>query len=203
MKQLVFFASGSGTNFQSVIDAVEAGKIHANIAGLITNRKGVQAVERAEDHQIPVQTLAPADFETTRRYEQALVNIVEKWEPDLIVLAGYLLKIPVEVIHKFRGKIINIHPSLLPDYGGKGFYGMNVHEAVLKAGEQETGCTVHIVTKEYDEGRVLGQRKVPVFDADTPKKLASRVLEQEHKLLPEVISNLVEGPDYYSDSKNT
>ncbi len=192
MKKIVFFASGSGTNFQSVIDAVEAGTVEAEIAGLITNKKNIKAIERARNHNIPVQTLATADFKTSSDYEKGLLNILKKWNPYLIVLAGYLLKIPNSVIEKYPGKIINIHPALLPDYGGKGFYGMKVHQAVLKAGETETGCSVHLVTKEYDEGPVLAHRKVPVHQTDTPEKLAKRVLKQEHKLLPEVIQNLIE-----------
>ena len=198
MKKLVFFASGSGTNFQSVIDAVEKGMINAQIAGLITNKKGIKAIERAEKNDIPVQILAPAGFERSAEYEKELLNILERWNPYLIVLAGYLLKIPDLVIEKYEGRIINIHPSLLPDYGGKGFYGMKVHQAVLKGGEIETGCSVHVVTREYDEGPVLAQRKVSVHQTDTPDQLAQRVLEQEHQLLPEVIKHLVDDLKTYS-----
>jgi len=115
---------------------------------------------------------------------------LEKWKPDLIVLAGFLKKLPENLIDKYKGKIINIHPSLLPKYGGKGFYGIHVHRAVLENNESETGCTVHLVTKEYDEGPVLAQQKIQVRRNETPQSLAKRVLQEEHKLLPKVISEI-------------
>lgn len=189
MKQIVFFASGSGTNFQSVIEAVERGKINARIAGLITNKPDIGAIKRARSYNIPVNVIAPSSFNDQKKYESALLNTLKIWRPDLIVLAGYMLKIPAAIIRAYAGKIINIHPALLPKFGGKGFYGLKVHEAVLDGNDTETGCSVHIVTEEYDEGPVLAQRKVPVHESDTPKTLAKRVLEQEHKLLPEVINN--------------
>lgn len=191
MKQLVFFASGSGTNFQSVIDAVETEIIDAEIVGLITNKKNIKALERAKKHKIPSKIVSPIKFKSQQAYENQLMAALEKWNPTLIILAGYLLKIPDSVIGKYEGKIINIHPALLPKYGGKGFYGKKVHQAVLEGDEIESGCSVHIVTKEYDEGPVLAQRKVPVHPTDTPEKLAGRILKQEHILLPEVIQKLV------------
>lgn len=191
LKQIVFFASGSGTNFQSVIDAIEAGKIEARITGLISNKPDIGAVDRAKKHHIPTAILSPADYADQKAYESALLNRLKKWNPNLIVLAGYLLKIPSRVIREYEGQIINIHPALLPKYGGKGFYGMNVHEAVIEADESESGCSVHIVTEAYDEGPVIGRCTVPVQSSDTPEKLARRVLEQEHKLLPDVINKLL------------
>lgn len=187
MKQLVFFASGSGTNFQSVIDAVESGEIPARISGLIVNKKNIGALLRAKKHGIPAKVLKPSSFPSQQDYEQKLLATLSKWDPDLIVLAGYLLKIPGSVIKAYPKKIINIHPSLLPKFGGEGFYGERVHEAVISSDETESGCSVHIVDEEYDQGPVLDQRTVPVHPGDTPEKLAERVLEQEHKLLPEVI----------------
>lgn len=201
MKNLVFFASGSGTNFQAVIDAVETGNIDAKIRGLITNKTDIGSINRAKKHNIPVRLLQPSEFNTPASYEEALLSTLKNWEPYLIVLAGYLLKIPDAVIKTYEGQIINIHPSLLPKYGGKGFYGLNVHKAVLEGGETETGCSVHVVTREYDEGPVLAQRKVAVHKTDTPEKLAARVLKQEHQLLPAVIKNLVRNRNYYSRQK--
>ena len=191
MKHLVFFASGSGTNFQSVINAVTAGKINARIMGLVSNKPDIGAVGRAQKHNIATKVLNPTTFANQQAYEDVLLDTLEKWAPDLIVLAGYLLKIPTSVIKKYEGKIINIHPALLPKYGGKGFYGMNVHKAVIEAGEPESGCSVHFVTEVYDEGPVISRKTVPVKSTDTPEKLASRVLKQEHKLLPEVIQDLL------------
>lgn len=189
MNHLVFFASGSGTNFQSVIDAIQSGEIDAYIRGLIVNKAGTGAAERARNNDIPVEVIDPASFEKQKQYEKKLLAILADWQPDLIVLAGYLLKIPTTVIEAYPKKIINIHPSLLPKYGGKGFYGLKVHEAVINGGETETGCSVHVVTEEYDQGPVLGQQKVSVYPSDTPEELAQRVLKHEHKLLPKVIKN--------------
>lgn len=187
VKSIVVFASGSGSNFQAILDAAETGEIPANVTGLIAQREGIGAIERAHRHQIPVSVLNPARFPNRSIFEHALMEQLDSWNPDLIVLAGYLVKIPSAVINRWQGKIINIHPSLLPDFGGKGFYGRRVHEAVLSAGRTESGCTVHLVTEEFDQGPILGQRRVPVRPDDTPDSLASRVLEQEHRLLPDVI----------------
>lgn len=187
LKSIVVFASGSGSNFQAILDAAEKGEIPASVSGLIAQREGIGAIERAHRHQIPVSVLNPVHFQDPSLFEQAMTEQLEIWNPDLIVLAGYLVKIPAAVIQRWHGKIINIHPSLLPDFGGKGFYGRRVHEAVLAAGRTQSGCTVHLVTEEFDQGPVLGQRRVPVRPDDTPDSLAARVLEQEHRLLPDVI----------------
>lgn len=187
---IVVFASGSGTNFQAIINAVENGQINGRIRGLITNKSGIQAIERAKNHHINVKTLAPSSFSDQTNYIQTLLDQLEKWGTDLIVLAGYMIKIPTEVIDRYRGRIVNIHPSLLPKYGGKGFYGMNVHQAVLDNGESESGCTVHLVTEEYDDGPILAQQKVPVKDDDDASTLAARILKQEHQLFPKVIAKL-------------
>lgn len=191
MKQIVFFASGSGSNFQAVINAIRQGKIEGHICGLITNKKGIKALERAKKHHIPSRVLSPSSFSDLRHYEEALLDTLKEWSPHLIVLAGYLLKIPSSVIRAYANRIINIHPSLLPRFGGKGLYGVHVHRAVLKQGASQSGCSVHVVTDEYDQGRVLAQRTVPVYPSDTPEALSERVLTQEHELLPEVIDNLL------------
>lgn len=195
MKQVVFFATGSGTNFQSVIDAIQSGKIDAQISGLITNKQHIGAVERAKNYDIPTKILAPSAFQKKANYEKQLLNTLQEWQPDLIVLAGYMLKIPETIIRSYQGKIINIHPSLLPKFGGKGFYGIKVHEAVLNSNETESGCSVHIVTEEYDQGPVIAQRTVPIHKSDTPAALANRVLEQEHLLLPEVVNKCLTNPN--------
>lgn len=194
MTHLVVFATGSGTNFQAIIDAVNTGQINARISGLVSNRTDNKALERARKHNIETRSIRPQDFPSQKEYTRTLLKQLKKWQTDWIILAGYLLKIPTAVIQEYENRIINIHPSLLPKYGGKGFYGEKVHRAVLEQGETESGCTVHIVTEEYDEGPILAQKKVPVYPSDTPKELASRVLKQEHKLLPEVIADLIENP---------
>lgn len=192
MKNIVVFASGSGTNFQAIIDAVEAGEIKARIRGLVANKPGIGALKRARKHGIDREVLAPSDFEGQREYENRLLEILSEWKADLIVLAGYMLKIPESVIERYPRRIINIHPALLPKYGGKGFYGMKVHKAVIAGGETESGCTVHYVTEEYDDGPIIAQAKVPVRESDDAETLAGRVLEQEHRLLPKVIDQLLE-----------
>lgn len=192
MINIVVFASGSGTNFQSIINAIESGQINGRIRGLITNKKEIQAIERARKHNIDHLYLNPEDYSSYSTYVDVLLNHLEKWDTELIALAGYMIKIPSKVIEKYKNRIVNIHPSLLPKYGGKGCYGMNVHRAVIKNGEDESGCTVHLVTEEYDQGPILGQRKVPVKTSDDAQTLAKRIQKQEHRLFPEIIRKLAE-----------
>ncbi|MEX2585730.1 MAG: phosphoribosylglycinamide formyltransferase [Balneolaceae bacterium] len=191
MKKLTVFASGSGTNFQAIIDAVEQGELDATITGLITSRDQIGALARANKAVIPCSVIKPGHYRTEEGFAEALLEALQSFDPDLIVLAGYTVKIPASVIRKYAGRILNIHPSLLPRYGGKGFYGMRVHEAVLRAGDKETGCTVHLVDEEYDRGPILAQRKVPVYNGDSPETLARRVLKQEHQILPLTIQQLL------------
>lgn len=192
MKHIVVFASGSGTNFQALIDAVESGRIAARIRGLVSNKTDNKALDRARKHDIETVTIAPSSFSGYTEYEDALLQQLKNWKTDLIVLAGYMIKIPTVIIEEYRGRIVNIHPSLLPKYGGKGFYGIKVHRAVIDNKERQSGCTVHLVTEEYDKGPVLGQEKVPVLKDDNPENLAERVLKKEHELLPKVVSELIE-----------
>ncbi|MFN1835936.1 phosphoribosylglycinamide formyltransferase [Balneola sp. MJW-20] len=189
MKNIVVFASGSGTNFQSIIDACENQTLNARITGLISNKKDIGAIERAELHEIPFNVLSSTHYHTEEDYCRVLLKQLEEWEADLIVLAGYLRKIPECIIESYRNRILNIHPSLLPKYGGKGYYGLKVHQAVVDAGEAESGCTVHIVNEEFDKGPILDQTKVKVYEDDTAQTLAKRILKQEHILYPKVISN--------------
>ncbi|PKD43959.1 phosphoribosylglycinamide formyltransferase [Rhodohalobacter barkolensis] len=188
MKNLVVFASGSGSNFQAIIDSIKEGTLDAGIAGLITDRPGIGAIERANSESIPVYTIK---YDTQSSYTEQLIHKLDEWKPDLIILAGYLKKIPVAITEKYPNQIINIHPSLLPKYGGKGFYGLNVHKAVVDASEKESGCTVHFVNEFYDQGDIIEQKKVPVSPDDTPESLARKVLKEEHKLLPKVIAEIL------------
>lgn len=187
MKNIVVFASGSGSNFQSIIDAVQNGSLHAHIAGLISNKSGIKALERAEKHGIPTLVISETEFHEYEVYERQLLLQLENWNTDLIALAGYLRKIPASIIRAFENRILNIHPSLLPKYGGKGFYGINVHKAVLEAKETMSGCSIHVVSEEYDKGPILEQATVDVLVSDTPEELAARVLQQEHLIYPKVI----------------
>lgn len=190
MLNIVVFASGSGTNFQAIIDAAEAGQIEGRIKGLITNKPGIQAIERARKHGIEHVVLSPSKFPNYDQYVQALLEQLKNWETDLITLAGYMIKIPAKVIAEYRNRIVNIHPSLLPKYGGKGLYGIRVHQAVIENRESISGCTVHFVTEEYDEGPVLAQSEIPVEEHDDASSLAKRILKAEHKLYPRVIADL-------------
>ncbi|XWN37904.1 MAG: phosphoribosylglycinamide formyltransferase [Balneola sp.] len=187
MKNLVVFASGSGSNFQSIIDAVSQGKLEADVVGLVCNNDSAFALERARKSGIPAFIISPDEFENESDYSKALLIKLKEWNADLLVLAGYLKKIPEVIIHSFDKRILNIHPSLLPKYGGKGFYGSKVHEAVIRNQESQSGCTVHIVTAEYDEGPVIGQSTVQVSESDNVASLAQKVLEEEHVLFPETI----------------
>lgn len=200
MANIVVFASGSGTNFQALIDAVESGQLQAQIKGLITNKPGIEALKRATAHSIDTKVLSPSRFNSRQAFAETLLKQLEDWDTDLIVLAGYLLKIPSQVIDRYKNRIINIHPSLLPKYGGKGFYGNKVHQAVIKNNDSVSGCTVHLVTEEYDEGPILAQQKVPVKPDDDAESLSKRILKEEHKLLPEVVARMAE--QINSNSKN-
>jgi len=184
----VVFASGSGTNFQAILDAVEAGQIPARISGLIASKKGIRAIERAKNHGVPYLVLKEKDFNSRDHYVQALLEQLETWNADLLVLAGFLKKVPAEVIDRYEGSILNLHPSLLPKYGGQGYFGKRVHEAVIENGETESGVTVHLVNEEYDDGPILAQEKVTVRSDDTPRSLAERIHKLEYELYPRVIA---------------
>ncbi len=174
------FASGGGSNFQSLIDKKEEGKLHVNFAVLIGNNSKAKAFERANKHNIPTLHLAPSHFEDESAYTKKLLNELESHNIDLIVLAGYMKMIPIPVIKKYRNRIINIHPGLLPAFGGKGMYGKRVHQAVLDYGAKVSGISVHFVDEEYDHGPVIFQKTTKVLDNDDADSLAARVLTLEH-----------------------
>ena len=191
MKTIVVFASGVGSNFQALIDAAEAGKIKADIKGLITNKTDAGAIHKAQKHKIQNRVLRPKDFDNAGDYASAMLEALQQWQPDLIVLAGYLLKVPEAVVNAYSGKIINIHPSLLPRFSGKGFYGLYVHQAVLDSKEAETGCTVHYVDNLYDNGPIIAQARVPVLEGDDAMELSKRVRKKELELLHGVVASLI------------
>ncbi|MDI6402651.1 phosphoribosylglycinamide formyltransferase [Balneolaceae bacterium ANBcel3] len=191
-KRLTVFASGTGSNFISLHQSVQKGIIPATITAFITDKPGCSARSYAKEHNITDYVLRPADFDSHDGYVKKLLSVLEEETPDLILLAGYLKKIPDEVIRRYPKKILNIHPSLLPLYGGKGWYGHKVHHAVIENGDIESGCTIHYVTEVYDDGPIIAQRKVPVFPEDHPDSLAKRVLKEEHTLYTEVVKRLLE-----------
>lgn len=190
MLRLAVLVSGGGTNLQAVIDRIADGTItNAEIAVVISNNYGVKALERAERAGIPTVCVSPRDFEDRREFNQALLEAVNSYQVDLVVLAGFLVVIPEEMIDQYENRIINIHPSLIPAFCGTGYYGLKVHEAALERGVKMTGATVHFVDKGTDTGPIILQKAVEVKEDDTPKRLQQRVMEEaEWKLLPQAIN---------------
>ena len=181
--------SGNGSNLQCIIDAVEDGRIpNSKIVGVISSSENAYALERARQHEIPATAITKHEYADIRDRMDAILQVLDGEHPDLIVLAGYLSILPPKVVQKYKGQIINIHPALLPKFGGKDFYGIHVHEAVLEAGETESGATVHYVDEGVDTGKIILQEKVPVLPGDEPQVLRERVLEVEHKILPEALA---------------
>lgn len=180
-------ASGRGSNLESVINSQKQGKIKSRIAVVISNNSNSNALNIARTNQIPAIHLSRVRFESDSQYAEAFLNILKEHAVDLIVLAGYMKLLPLGVVKTYKNRIINIHPALLPDFGGKGMYGMFVHEAIIKKGVKFSGATVHIVDEVYDNGPIVLQEKVEVLENDTPETLQKRVLEIEHKILPEAI----------------
>ncbi|HHY03673.1 MAG TPA: phosphoribosylglycinamide formyltransferase [Thermoanaerobacterales bacterium] len=185
--KLGVLVSGGGSNLQSIIDSCETGYLPAETAVVISNKPEVYALERANKHDIPAYTLLSKDYKTSREYEDELIFILEKHDVDLVVLAGFIKVLSPYFVSKFTRKIVNIHPSLIPSFCGRGFYGKKVHEAVIEYGVKITGVTVHFVDEGTDTGPIILQRAVPVKDDDTPDTLAARVLIEEHKIYPEAL----------------
>ncbi len=194
MKNICVLVSGGGTNLQSLIDAVENGEIRgARIAGVISSKEGVYALGRAQKHGIPSRIIARKAYESKQAFDQAILDALKAFRADFVVLAGYLAILGENIIQAYPNRIINIHPSLLPSFGGKGYFGLKVHEAVLSAGVKLTGATVHFVDEGTDTGPIIMQRAVRVYPDDTPELLQARVMEQaEHIILPQVVRLLVE-----------
>ena len=188
--RLGFLVSHRGTNMQAIIDACRDGRLRAIPAIAISNNSDCQALLRAKQQHIPAYTI---NIKTHSEPDDAILQLFRENDVDLVVLAGYMKKIGVRLIKSYTGKIINIHPSLLPKYGGQGMYGSRVHEAVLAAGEKKTGVTVHLVDEEYDQGSILTQQSVPVEEDDTTEILAARVLATEHELLVETLRKILNG----------
>ncbi len=192
MLRIAVLASGSGTDLQSILDACDSGHIKGRVVLVLSNNSDAYALERGRDHGAEPMCIDHHGM-TREEHERELANIIDKYDIDLIVLAGYLRMFSSYFVEKYKNMIINIHPGLLPKYGGKGMHGLKVHQAVLDAGDEESGCSVHIVTEGIDEGPVIAQMKVPVMPDDTPETLQERVLETEHELLPKVVKWFSEG----------
>ena len=195
MLRVCVCVSGGGTNLQAIMDAVDAGKItNAEIVRVISNNKTAYALERAKNHGVDAVAVSPKDYETRELFNQALLDTINEAQPDLIVLAGFLVVIPKEMIAQYRNRIINIHPSLIPSFCGTGYYGLKVHEAALERGVKVTGATVHFVDEGTDTGPIILQKAVYVEPGDTPKILQQRVMEQaEWQILPQAIDMIANG----------
>ena len=195
MLKIVVCVSGGGTNLQAIIDAIEAGKVtNTEIMAVISNNAGAKALDRAEAHGIEGILLSPKDFESREAFNEAFTAKMIELQPDLIVLAGFLVKIPEAMVAAFPGKIINIHPSLIPSFCGVGYYGLKVHEKALERGVKVTGATVHFVDGGMDTGPIIAQKAVCVQRGDTPEILQRRVMEEaEWILLPQAIDDIANG----------
>lgn len=190
--RLAVFVSGGGTNLQSIIDNCADGNIPAEVVLVVSNKKDAYGLVRAEKAGIDSHVFIRKDFPDSDSAGNHLIKILRDHRVDLIALAGYLRKLPPLTINAYRNRIVNIHPALLPKYGGKGMYGQRVHKAVLEAGETESGVTIHYVDEIYDHGDIIAQSKVPVYPDDTPEVLAARVLEVEHALYSRTLKKLAE-----------
>ena len=194
MKQklaLAVLISGGGTTLKNLIDKISKGKLSAQIKVVISSRPDARGIDFAKEANIPTVVVNRKEFKSTKEFSEKVTEILRQYRPDLIVFGGFLCL--YQFPSDFYGKIINIHPALLPSFGGKGMYGDHVHEAVLKSGVKVTGCTVHFVDEIYDHGPIIAQRVVPVLPDDTVESLRNRVQSAERELYPEVINWFAEG----------
>ncbi|HCD44652.1 MAG TPA: phosphoribosylglycinamide formyltransferase [Lachnoclostridium sp.] len=189
MLKIGILVSGGGTNLQAVLDAIDCGRItNAEVTVVISNNQNAYALERARKHGIEASCISPVDFQEREDFYEALLSKIDQYCLDLIVLAGYLVAIPLSMIQKYGNRIINVHPSLIPSFCGKGYYGLKVHEAALARGVKVTGATVHYVDEGMDTGPILLQKAVEVREGDTPETLQRRVMEEaEWLILPQAI----------------
>lgn len=186
-------ADGSGTTLQAIIDACEAGTVPARVVLVFGNKPEAKAFERAQKHGIPTVGIPGDAYESEERLAAAFRAFLERYDVDLICLAGFLRMVPAAIVREYRWRMMNSHPALLPFFGGKGWFGHHVHEGVLASGMKVAGCSVHFVTEVYDEGPIIMQRAVEVLDDDTPESLAARILPHEHEIYVEAIRRFAEG----------
>ena len=203
MLKIAVLVSGGGTNLQAIIDAVNAGTItNTEISLVVSNNKNAFALERAKDAGIPAKCISPKDFDNRALFNEALLAELEQAQVDLIVLAGFLVVIPEQMIQKYRNRIINVHPSLIPSFCGTGYYGLKVHEAALARGVKVSGATVHFVDEGTDTGPIILQKAVEICQDDTPEVLQRRIMEQaEWVILPQAINLIANGKVSVKDNK--
>ena len=203
MLRIAVLVSGGGTNLQAIIDSINSGKIHnTEIAVVISNNRKAYALERARNNNIPAECISPKSFADREEFHRALLAAVDSYKVDLIVLAGFLVAIPEIMVKAYNNRIINIHPSLIPSFCGKGHYGLHVHEAALSRGVKVTGATVHFVDDGTDTGPIILQKPVMIEEDDTPETLQRRVMEQaEWIILPQAIDLIAQGKVLVVDGK--
>ncbi|MBQ4259966.1 MAG: phosphoribosylglycinamide formyltransferase [Lachnospiraceae bacterium] len=203
MLRIVVCVSGGGTNLQAILDAIDNGTItNTQVMAVVSNNAGAKALTRAENHGIPGLLMSPKEYADRAAFDQAFTEKMVELNPDLIVLAGFLVKIPEQMVEKFSNRIVNIHPSLIPSFCGVGYYGLKVHEKVLERGAKVTGATVHFVNEGMDEGPIIAQKAVYVQQDDTPEVLQRRVMEEaEWILLPQAIDDIANGRIVVADGK--
>ena len=203
MLNIVVLVSGGGTNLQAIMDKIADGTVtNTKIAAVISNNANAYALERAKNADLPAECISPKQFENRELFNEALLAGVKKYNPDLVVLAGFLVIIPPALIAEYRNRLINIHPSLIPSFCGTGYYGLKVHEAVLARGNKVTGATVHFVDEGTDTGPLLLQKAVCVQQGDTAEVLQKRVMvEAEWEILPQAIDAIANGRVVMEDGK--
>jgi len=187
---IAFFASHGGSNMQAIIDEIEKGRLKSKPALVISNNSKSGSAERARNQNIPFYHISTITHPDESERTDFIKSLFDQYKINLVVLAGYMKKLPVEIINKVGGRVLNIHPALLPKFGGEGMYGMNVHRAVIESCDTNSGATIHLVDSDYDRGKILHSRIIDVLANDTPESLAERVLKIEHQIYPEVIEML-------------
>ncbi len=192
MKKLAILVSGRGSNMSAIIDACEQDRISASVEIVLSNNADAKALSIAKEKRINTVYISSQTHTNPEQLDAVMRNTLLKHNIDLIILAGFMKKIGPKVLSEFEGKILNIHPSLLPKYGGKGFYGMNIHRAVVDAGDKESGATIHLVCGDYDDGKILAQETVTLNEEDTPESLAKKILKIEHGLYVKTIQEIIE-----------
>ena len=201
MKKIGVFVSGGGSNFKAIHHQIIQGNILGKIVMVFSNNPNCGAIKFAEGNSIPIFIINAARYPNAHTRDEFLLETCLKAEIDLICLAGFMKMLPQNIVKHYEYRILNIHPGLLPEFGGKGFYGTRVHEAVINTGKRESGATVHFVDEIYDHGPIILQKKVEVMETDTPESLAARVLKLEHELFPEVVKAFCENKIIMENNK--
>jgi len=190
---IAVFASHNGTDLQAILDACETGALDASVCAVISNNGDAMALERARKAGVAAYHVSAKQYSDEATLNDRILAILDAHDTDVVFLAGYLKKLGAKVLRKYHNRVFNIHPALLPKYGGEGMYGIHVHQAVIDAREAESGVTIHRANEAYDEGEIVGQIKVPVSETDTAATLAAKILKQEHSFIVEVLNKIVRG----------